>query len=222
MLMGDIPGVIDLQRRAFPKMPSWTANQLESHLQIFPEGQIVASDAKDFILGSASSLIVDSERFNHEASWDEITGYSHFKTHAPHGDTLYGADIGVDPAVRGLGIGAMLYTGRKAIVEALNLKSLVAGGRIPGYGAVAHLMDAETYVAQVLKGKRHDPVLGFQVRNGFQVRGLIPGYWPADQASCGYATLIEWPNPAYDESARSQSRLSAPAPQGGSSKVQSL
>ncbi|MFP5503528.1 MAG: hypothetical protein ACLGIN_13645 [Candidatus Sericytochromatia bacterium] len=40
----DIPQVIALQKRAFPKMPPWTVKQLTHHLEVFPEGQLVAVD----------------------------------------------------------------------------------------------------------------------------------------------------------------------------------
>ena len=59
MTLDDIPAVIDLQLRAFPGLPPWRPDQLERHLEIFPEGQLVVSDPAGDILGSASSLIID-------------------------------------------------------------------------------------------------------------------------------------------------------------------
>jgi hypothetical protein len=35
--LDDIPAVIGLQRRAFPGMPPWTAEQLTRHLEVFPD-----------------------------------------------------------------------------------------------------------------------------------------------------------------------------------------
>lgn len=196
----DIPAVIALQRRAFPKMPPWTETQLRRHLNLFPEGQFVAFAPDGTLVGSASSLIICWDEYDDYAGWNEITGHGTFNTHDPeNGRTLYGADVGVDPDARNLGVGSALYEARRALATRLNLKRILAGGRIPGYAEVAEQMSPEQYVAAVAKGKRKDSVLSFQLKNGFRVRGVIPGYLKADKASCGYATLIEWLNPAYHE-----------------------
>jgi ribosomal protein S18 acetylase RimI-like enzyme len=199
MTHADIPGVIALQERAFRKMPPWTREELEGHLATFPEGQIVAVDPSGRVVGSASSLMVHWHPEDDLASWDEITGCGSFRTHDPTGNTLYGADVGVDPDAHAMGIGSKLYEARRAIARAYNVQRIVAGGRIPGYGELADRMSAQDYVQLVLSGAVRDPVLNFQLKNGFRVRGVIPGYLPYDDASCAYATLIEWVNPAYHE-----------------------
>jgi ribosomal protein S18 acetylase RimI-like enzyme len=181
MTEADIEGVIALQKRAFPKMPPWTRRQLRLHLQHFPDGQLVAVDRSGRVVGSASSLIIDWDPTQQLASWSRITGNGTFKTHAPApGRTLYGADIGVHPDSRGMGVGAALYEARRQLAVRYNLKRIVAGGRIPGYREVADEMDAETYVKQVALGRLKDSVLGFQLAQGFKVRGVIPGYLPCD------------------------------------------
>lgn len=197
MRLEDIPAVIALQRRAFPKMPPWMRHQLADHLAIFPEGQLVAVDGHGRLLGSSSSLIVEWARFDDTASWDAITAEGAFTTHDWEGDTLYGAEIMVDPEARGMGVGSRLYEARRALCRRFNLPRMIAGGRIPGYAEVADRMGPEQYVAEVEQGLRKDPVLSFQLANGFRVRGVIPSYLAEDEASKGFATLIEWVNLAY-------------------------
>lgn len=195
MRPSDVEDVIALQGRVFPGMAPWKATQLESHLGRFPEGQLVAVARDGRVIGSASALMVLWADFDDMASWQELTGLGYFTTHNPEGKTLYGADIGVDPAARGLGVGKALLEARKDLVRALGLKRMIAGGRIPGYGRLASRISAEEYVSDVIAGRRRDPVLSFQLANGFAVRGVIPDYLGFDQASRGYATLIEWINP---------------------------
>ena len=55
-------------------------------------------------------------------------------------------------------------------------------------------MPLETYVARVLAGELRDRVLGSQIKAGFVVRGLLPGYLK-DPRSLDYATLLEWVRP---------------------------
>lgn len=199
MTEADIEGVVALQKRAFPKMPPWTPNQLRRNMRIFPEGQLVALDAQGRVIGSASSLIVRWRGFADAASWNEVTGRGTFRTHDPvHGDTLYGADVGVDPDARGMGVGAALYEARRELARRFNLRRIAAGGRIPGYREVAKEMTADAYVREVLAGARADSVLGFQLAQGFVVQGVMARYLPSDHASKGWATLLMWENPAYD------------------------
>jgi predicted amidohydrolase/ribosomal protein S18 acetylase RimI-like enzyme len=202
----DIQAVIALQLRAFPGLPPWRTDQLERHLQIFPEGQLVVADAAGLILGSSSSLLIDWDDYAESANWSAITGDGSFDTHNPLGKTLYGADMGVDPAARKQGIGSALYDARKDLIRERGLKRLLTGGRIPGYAGVASKMTAKEYVSEVIDGKLHDSALSFQLGNGLVVLDVVPGYMP-DLESHGFATVLEWLNPEYTSSVSLQASL---------------
>ena len=202
----DIPAVIDLQVRAFPGLPPWRAEQIQNHLTVFPEGQLVVTDSTGTILGSASSLLIDWDDYAESANWSLITGDGSFTTHNPIGMTLYGADLGVDPVARNLGIGTLFYETRKELIRERGLKRLLTGGRIAGYAAVADQMTAKEYVAEVVDGKRKDPALSFQLENDLVVLDVVPGYMH-DTESCGFATVLEWLNPEYTSSVSLQASL---------------
>jgi predicted N-acetyltransferase YhbS len=192
----DIPLIIELQKRVFPGMPTWAENELAHHLVVFPEGQLVATDETEQILGSASSLIIDWDDYSEDAKWSTITGHGSFDTHNPLGKTLYGADMGVDPSAHRRGIGSMFYETRKKMVRERGLKRLLTGGRIPGYAQVSSDMTPMEYVAEVIRGKQKDPTLSFQLANGMVVLDVVPAYLE-DWQSRGFATLLEWLNPEY-------------------------
>jgi len=196
MTSDDIPGVIDLQHRIYPDELSWSATELAQHLAVFPEGQLVAVDENGQIIGSASSLIIDWDDYSESAQWSAITGHGSFSTHNPLGKTLYGADMCVDPGARRKGVGSRLYEARKELVRTRGLKRLLTGGRIPGYAGVSHQMSAAEYVADVVRGKRKDATLSFQLGNGLVVLDVVPEYLN-DPDSRGFATLLEWLNPEY-------------------------
>jgi hypothetical protein len=59
MTREDAEAVIAQQLRAFSGQPPWKAEQLDRHIEIFPEGQLVAVDPDGLILGSSSSLLID-------------------------------------------------------------------------------------------------------------------------------------------------------------------
>lgn len=195
----DLAGVIALHKRAFPGLPHWEINELLQHLRTFPEGQFCALLPDHRVVGSATSLILPDDHDWQAESWEEITGEGFLTSHDPVGGTLYGADICVDPAYRRMGIGSRLYEARRDLVRRLNLRRMLAGGRIPGYRRYADQMSPETYVEKVQAGSLEDPVLSFQLSNGFRVVGVIPHYLSGDRHSREYATLIEWCNPDYKE-----------------------
>jgi ribosomal protein S18 acetylase RimI-like enzyme len=196
----DIPRIIDLQKESFPYLARygniWHPEELESHLRIFPEGQFVAVEPDGTVVGSASTLIVALDPPYAEHTWKEITADGLFTNHNAHGDSLYGADISTHPKHRHEGIGGMLYDARKELVVKLNLRRMIAGGRLFNYTEHANKLSPSEYADQVLKGELKDPVLSFELENGFKFIKILPNYLD-DVRSLNYASFIEWLNPKY-------------------------
>lgn len=168
----------------------------ESHLRIFPEGQVcIEYDGK--IIGSCSSLIVNFDDYSGQHTFDDITDEGFIRNHNPNGSNLYGTDVVVHPDYRYMKIGRRLYEVRRNLCRRFHLKSIVFGGRIPNYHQYAERMSPEEYVHQVIRKNLYDPVLTFQLMNGFEFKSILPNYLPEDDASLKYATLMEWQNPDY-------------------------
>jgi predicted amidohydrolase/GNAT superfamily N-acetyltransferase len=146
------------------------------------------------VVAAAFSLIVDYVRYGDHHTYEEITGNGYITTHDPSGDTLYGIDLFVHPHYRDLRLGRRLYDARKELCEKLNLRAIVVGGRIPGYSRYSSEMTPQKYVELVRARELRDPILSFQLANGFHVRRIITNYIPDDEESRGYAVLLEWLN----------------------------
>ncbi len=86
--------------------------ELQSHLNVFSEGQFVALEPGGTIIGSASNLIVSLNSEYADHTWKEITANGMFTNHNPNGDSLYGADISTHPKYRHEWIGSMFYDER--------------------------------------------------------------------------------------------------------------
>jgi predicted amidohydrolase/ribosomal protein S18 acetylase RimI-like enzyme len=177
---------------------SWSSDEFAALIRKFPEGQIGIED-NGTLVAAALAIIVDYSKFGDKHTYAKITGNGKFDTHDPEGDTLYGVDVFVDPEYRSLRLGRRLYDARKELCENLNLRAMVAGGRIPGYAAYANEMTPAKYVEMVRNKELVDPILTFQLSNEFYVRKIIRGYLPYDSESKAYATLLEWINVYYDE-----------------------
>lgn len=197
----DIPKIVELQKITFPSMAAegvyWKPHQLQAHLEIFPEGQFVA-EYKGKIVGSCSSLIIKLNPEYKEHSWKEACGDSFFKNHDSKGDSLYGADVSTHPEYRRLGIATKLYNARKELTRKLNLRRIISGGRIINYCDYAKKMTPEEYVKHVKRREVKEPVLSFQLKNGFKFIKILPNYMK-DPRSLNYATFIEWKNPDFVE-----------------------
>ncbi len=206
----DIPDLMKLNRQAYPDLAEdnivWNREQLLSHLRIFPQGQIVAL-IRGQIVGAVASLIVDLGpdplRLH---TFEGITDGGYFTNHDPGADTLYGADVYVSPKARGKGVGAALYEARRNLCQRLNLRRIVAGGRLYNFRQYADKFSPEEYLAKVEAGEIRDQVLSFQLREGFCIRGLLPNYLP-DPPSHDYAAFLEWLNPDYRPAPRGRRKV---------------
>jgi len=193
----DFEAITNLCRRIYPDTPPWNAQQLSSHLRVFPEGQFVAVHGSDEeIVGMAASLIVEWDHYHMLDDWERFTDDGMFTNHDPqHGHTLYGAEVIVDPELQHHGIGDKLYCARRTLTEQKMLRRIRAGSRLCGYHDHAAQMTPEGYVMAVVEGREHDPTLSFQLQEGFHVLAVVPHYLSDDPASLGYAAVIEWLNP---------------------------
>lgn len=221
----DIPSLVALNRTAYPTMAEdnvvWGESHLLSHQRIFPQGQFVAEhDGR--ILGAASSLIVDmgSDPLRTH-TWAGITDSGYFTNHDPKGDTLYGADVYVHPDARGKGVGAVLYEARRDLCRRMNLRRILAGGRLHGYLDYANQYSPQEYAERVVAGEIHDLVLSFQLHQGFVLRGVMPNYL-RDARSMNNASLIEWLNPDYKPSKKGPRKVRVSCVQYQMRKVKSF
>lgn len=176
----------------------WLESQIKNLLEIFPNGQICVL-VNDKVVGCALSLIVDYAKFGNNHNYSQITGDSSFSTHNPKGNVLYGIDIFINPEFRGLRLGRRLYEARKELCESLNLKSIIAGGRIPNYKEHSETISPRQYIEKVKRNEIHDPVLSFQLSNDFHVIKILNSYLKGDEESLEYATLLEWNNIYYQK-----------------------
>lgn len=179
-----------------PSIP-FKPEHLKSQIEIFPEGQVVVEHEDGSIIGSCSSIIVDFEDYGVQHSFDDISDNGYIRNHKSDGKNLYGTEVVVHPEYRGMKIGKRLYQARREIAKAFNLESILFGGRVPNFHKYADELSPEQYAEKVVSGEIYDPVMTFQLNNGFEFRGMMENYLPQDEESRKYAALLEWKNPDY-------------------------
>ncbi len=192
---GDVSGIAALVRRAYDDLPAYTSGEIRGQINNFPEGCFVAI-LDGTVVGYCASMQLSEELVLQPHTWDEITGNGFGSRHDPLGEWLYGYELCVDPKARGARIGRRLYEERRALAEERDLSGIVFAGRMPGYArAMRKVSGPQEYVEQVVAGKLHDPVLRFQLANGFEPIGVLEGYLPEDKRSRGNAVHLIWRNP---------------------------
>ncbi len=194
----DYEDMKEIMEHVYPVSGPWTEQQFGTLIRIFPDGQICIED-NGKVVAAALSIIVNYKKWGDRHTYDQITAKGTFATHDPKGETLYGIDIFVHPEYRNMRLGRRLYDARKELCYEQNLRGIIAGGRVPGYADHESKLKPQEYVKMVRAREIYDPVLSFQLSNGFHVRRVMRGYMPEDGASKTYATLLEWLNIYFED-----------------------
>lgn len=201
--VSDYQPLADLMDLVFPDVGgAWPKSTIMQLITEFQDGQICIED-NGKIVAAALTLKVAYNRFSLPHTYADIITEDGFVFHDPKGDALYGLDVFVHPDYRGHRLGRRLYEARKELCQALNLKAILAGGRIPGFKKHVGTLRVTEYINKVRRKEIHDPILSFQLANDFDVKRLMRHYLPEDEKSQGYATLLEWDNFFYEEESHS-------------------
>ena len=198
----DFTGIREMAQLIYPDVTPWENEQLQKHLDIFPQGQYVAIEkASGQIVGMCSGLIIDWDHYETDMDWASFTDGGMYTNHDPvWGGTLFAADIMVRPGLQGHGIGKRLYKhGRFGLARQIGLRRILAGSRLRGYHRFAGKLTAADYAIEVVNGRLNDPTLSFQLSQGFQVLAVVGDYFKGDPESLGWAAVIEWLNPEVAE-----------------------
>ena len=169
LTLDDFADIKKLMDAVYPGLGgAWPEKKFQSQLKVFQDGQICIED-HGVVVAAAFSVIVDYDKFGDQHTYDQITGDAYLTTHDPLGDVLYGVDVFVSPDYHGMRLGRRLYEARKELCQNLNLKAIVAGGRIPNYQNHADKLTPQAYIEQVKRKELYDPILTFQLSNEFDL-----------------------------------------------------
>jgi GNAT superfamily N-acetyltransferase len=193
----DFEGIGDLCRRVYPETSPWSPTQLESHLQVFAEGQFVAVyGGEGRLVGMSSSLIIHWDNYDMFDDWEAFTANGLLTNHDPaRGHTLYGNEIIVDPTLQGHGVGHQLLGAQKDLARRKQLRRMRGGARLRDYHSHARRLSAPDYVVAVVHGQIVDHTLSFHLHEQFHIMAVVPHYLSSDSETMGYAALVEWLNP---------------------------
>lgn len=193
----DFEKVASLSAKIYEEANGISIEMLAGQFSRFPEGQFVVEYDKE-IIGHCATFIVKEEIAFADHSYSEITGGGFASRHDDEGEYLYGMEVVVDSNYRGLRVGQRLYNARKALCKELNLKGIVFAGRMPNYSKKRKKVKSpEDYIQKVIDNKIKDPVIGFQLKNGFKFIKILKEYLVGDVDSGRNAAFMIWENSNY-------------------------
>ncbi|MGF1528066.1 MAG: nitrilase-related carbon-nitrogen hydrolase [Candidatus Competibacterales bacterium] len=204
----DVAAIAAMTGRALADtgMTAYSTGMITGQINRFPEGQFIAT-VGDEIVGYCATFRVRGQVALKPHTWAAITGNGYAAHHDPHGDYLYGMEVCVDPDYRGYRIGQRFYNERKRLCEDLELRGIVFAGRLPTLAQrQRRFKSVEEYVEEVRQKRQRDPVLSFQLKNGFEILGVLRDYLPYDRQSLGVGVHLLWRNPKIPDE-ETQSRI---------------
>ncbi len=202
LTIADYPRLKTLMDRVYADIGgAWPQEIIARLIAAFPDGQIILEDGERLI-GMALSTLIDYKTFSDPHRYSDLMNKNQIIRVDDDGDAIYGLDVVIDPDYRGHRLGRRLYEARKELCRSMNLRAVLAGGRIPHYHHHADQLKPTEYLVQVARKEIYDPILSFQLSNDFQVKRLMRNYLPEDEKSRGYATLLEWNNILYEPAER--------------------
>lgn len=195
----DVKAIAEMTEKAFGQNVGFSQQMIRGQITKFPEGQFVV-EYEGEIAGYCGTFMISGEVALKPHTWVEITGNGFASRHDPKGDYLYGMCVCVDPDRRGLRIATRLYQKRIELCEELELKGIIFGGRIPGYGKKHKSIGSPMeYIEKVRERKFRDPVVLFHFSQDYELLGVLKNYDPDDKESRGWAAHLIWRNPAMAE-----------------------
>lgn len=193
----DISSIARVEKGAWPAEMAADERKIESRINTFPEGQLVAVENGE-IIGVVSTEIIKYDFNKKSPSWYEATDNGYIKnTHSLDGNVIFGVDLSVMPSSQNRGVAKRLLEeiGKMAIKR--NLQFGILGGRLPGYHKYAKELTVDEYMQKTTPdGEPFDPELRFYKNSGLIIGEVIPNYFK-DFQSNNYGVQLVWKNPFY-------------------------
>jgi ribosomal protein S18 acetylase RimI-like enzyme len=206
MEIADIPWLMAFQETAVPflggKEIPWTEAQWRTHFEVFPEGQLVAL-LDEQIVGFAASLLLRAGSNPYRIhTFEGVTEGGWFLNHEVEGESLFVADIRVEPDGRGEEWAGALHEALRDLGHVRNCQRILAAVCLGRFKETTKDPVAVDYGKKILAGEIKDPILFFHLRQGFVVRSLMPHYRPMSKNQ-GIMGLVEWVNPGHEMKTKS-------------------
>jgi GNAT superfamily N-acetyltransferase len=160
--------IMKIERESWPQEMRATREQLQSRLEVFPEGFFLAYRDGELVGFATCQIVAYNDKLLGQ-SWARWTDNGEIrKSHDPDGNALFGISMCTRPRFRGRGVSSELMEKFKGLAKKRGLECVFFGSR---------LSSLDTFL-----------------RHGLEVVRTVPNY-DDDSESNNWAVLVRWPNP---------------------------
>jgi myxalamid-type polyketide synthase MxaB len=204
-LLADLPALLQLEEECWSEPLRATAVELQQRIERYPAGQCVLAMAGQ-VIG-----VIYSQRIANTAALYQTDFRRVAALHQANGPIVQPLAVNVQPAMQHYGFGDQLleFLLQLATLQP-DITHVAAVTLCKTYPQHNHLPLAQYIHLRNEHGQLVDPILHFHGAHGAQIRGLIPGYRPADMDNQGNGVLVEYdlrtrltPQPRQEQAPRS-------------------
>ncbi|MGH1493132.1 MAG: hypothetical protein ACRBK7_27670 [Acidimicrobiales bacterium] len=190
----DLDAYIRIQEEEWGESMAASRLQLESRLNAFPDGVLVAEHDGEVIAGATFMKLPDYNLAD-ARSWSDLTEDGWCNNHDPEGSALFGVDLSVSRRAP-RSASARIFAAGLALTVSEGTEGVYWGSRLPRYHKYADKMTPDEYLhTKNRRGRYLDPEIQLYSRiPGVQVLGVVPDYFK-DWESENWGAILSWPNP---------------------------
>ncbi|MCP2728259.1 aminotransferase class I/II-fold pyridoxal phosphate-dependent enzyme [Limnofasciculus baicalensis] len=185
--LSDLPVLVNLEVKCWSEHLQASANEIRRRLELNPQGNLVLI-IEDQIIGAVYSQTITSTEVLENVKYEQVPSL-----HTPQGSVIQLLALNILPEFQARGLGNelrdfMLYYctlkgGIESVVGVTRCRNYVNYSQMP----MTEYLKLHNEQRQLL-----DPIVGFHVSGGAEIRGIIANYRPEDAENFGMGILIEY------------------------------
>nr|7UCL_A Chain A, Polyketide synthase-related protein [Cylindrospermopsis raciborskii]7UCL_B Chain B, Polyketide synthase-related protein [Cylindrospermopsis raciborskii] len=185
--LSDLPALVDLEVKCWPENLRASTHEIRRRLELNPQGNLVLI-IEDQIIGAIYSQTITSTEALENVKYAQVP-----TLHTPQGSVIQLLALNILPEFQARGLGNelrdfMLYYctlkgGIESVVGVTRCRNYVNYSQMP----MMEYLKLHNEQRQLL-----DPIVGFHVSGGAEIRGIIANYRPEDTDNLGMGILIEY------------------------------
>jgi 7-keto-8-aminopelargonate synthetase-like enzyme/acyl carrier protein len=185
--LSDLPTLVNLEVKCWSEHLQASANEIRRRLELNPQGNLVLI-IEGQIIGVIYSQTITSTEVLENVKYEQVPSL-----HTPQGSVIQLLALNILPEFQARGLGNELrdfmlyYCTLKGGIE-----SVVGVTRCRNYVNYSQMPMTEYLKLQNEQRQLLDPIVGFHVSGGAEIRGIIANYRPEDAENFGMGILIEY------------------------------
>jgi hypothetical protein len=209
--LGDVDGIDALVQRVYPGMAPYPRAMLVGQINSFPDGVWVA-ELGEQIVGYCATFRISGELALKPHTWRRSPAAATRRA-TTRGDWLYGTRCSWTRTCAATGSASASTMRASGCASSCGSRASSSPGACPAMRAPAPLRQRRGVRRGGARNKKaRDPVLSFQIRNGFEPMGVMHDYLPADRESSGLRGAPGLAQPAGARTAEKRARGAATEP----------